>query len=99
MKIDELMTAIDPATKISFPLTVRHLRALLFLTLHDDAIDYGLARDQLGYHGPVLSRSMDALGILGFAKRQRREDDKRKVLVMATDKGREFVAKLCNGAP
>jgi DNA-binding MarR family transcriptional regulator len=65
MTIEHLMTAIAPATIISFPITVRHLRAL---------------------------------GILGFAKRQRRDDDKRKVLVMATDKGREFVAKLCEAA-
>jgi DNA-binding MarR family transcriptional regulator len=95
MNIESLMKALHPATKISdFPVTVRHLQALLFLATQDKPIDQGAARRKLGYHGPCMSRSLDALGILGFAKRERSEFDRRKLFIRITPEGRKFVGSM-----
>jgi DNA-binding MarR family transcriptional regulator len=45
-----------------------------------------------------MSRSIDALGILGFAKRERSEFDRRKLFVSITAAGRKFVAQMCEAA-
>jgi DNA-binding MarR family transcriptional regulator len=96
MKIESLMQALNPVTQIdNFPITVRHLQALLFLATQAEPIDQGEARKRLGYHGPCMSRSVDTLGILGFAKRARNNWDRRRSFITITPKGRDFIAKLC----
>jgi DNA-binding MarR family transcriptional regulator len=93
------MTALHPVTKLNqFPVTVRHLQALLFLASQDNPIGQGVARKELGFHGPCMSRSLDALGILGFSKRKRSEADRRKFFITITDAGRAFVKQLLEAA-
>ena len=59
MKLESLMQALHPVTQTdNFPITVRHLQALLFLATQAEPIDQGEARKRLGYHGPCMSRSV-----------------------------------------
>ena len=45
-----------------------------------------------------MSRSVDTLGILGFAKRARNNWDRRRSFITITPKGRDFIAKLCEAS-
>ena len=88
MKVDDLRPALSYCN-----LTVRQLALILLmrdapkLFLKDIAIRLQVAR-------PVISRSWDTLGTLGFIKRVRDEDDRRMVSAVLTDKGKKFAEEM-----
>ncbi len=55
----------------------------------------GLAAE-LGISKPAVTRALDALGKLDFARRKRDESDKRSVLVQRTVKGSVFLSEFAD---
>lgn len=75
-------------------LTARQLALLLIVYLAPAPHTVrGLART-LAISKPAVTRALDRLGALGFARRKRDEADKRNVLVERTAKGSAFLDDL-----
>jgi DNA-binding MarR family transcriptional regulator len=93
MNHPDLLQALRPTMK--FPnFNTRHLAVLLLAHQKRGRIDFAKARSNLGIPRPALSRMVDALSILGFAKRVRNENDHRKIFIKTTPKGRAFIRSL-----
>ncbi|HVJ50954.1 MAG TPA: MarR family winged helix-turn-helix transcriptional regulator [Aliidongia sp.] len=50
----------------------------------------------LGISKPAVTRALDRLGILGFARRKRDPDDRRSVLVQRTVKGSVYLSEFAD---
>lgn len=75
-------------------LTARQLALLLTLYLAEGPHTVRGLAAELGISKPAVTRALDRLGQLGFARRRRDEADKRNVLVDRTSKGASFLDEL-----
>ena len=72
-------------------LSARQLSLLLTVYLTPPHTVRGLA-ELLRVSKPAISRALDRLGMLGFARRNRDEADRRNVLVQRTMRGAVFLS-------
>lgn len=88
-------TALVATVRADSPdLSARQLAIMLQVYLTDPPHTVrGLAADLL-ISKPAVTRALDRLSVLGFAKRRRDPDDKRNVLVQRTVKGSVFLSEF-----
>lgn len=88
-------TALVAAVRADSPdLSARQLAIMLQVYLTDPPHTVrGLAAD-LRISKPAVTRALDRLSVLGFAKRKRDTEDKRNVLVQRTVKGSVYLSEF-----
>jgi len=88
-------TALVAAVRADSPdLSARQLAIMLQVYLTDPPHTVrGLASD-LRISKPAVTRALDRLSVLGFAKRKRDTEDKRNVLVQRTVKGSVYLSEF-----
>ncbi len=86
-----LQTLTDTVKAKGPDLTSRQLALLLRIYLKPGPHTVRALAKSLNVSKPVITRAVDTLSILGFAKRVRDEADKRNVLIQRTVKGAVFL--------
>jgi len=86
-----LQTLTDTVKSKGPDLTSRQLALLLRIYLEPGPHTVRGLASSLDVSKPVITRAVDSLSILGFAKRMRDEKDKRNVLIQRTVKGAVFL--------
>ncbi len=72
-------------------LTQRQLALILTVYLAPGPHSVRSLADHLGVQRPVVTRALDTLGAMGLVLRRRDETDRRRVLVLKTPKGQDFL--------
>lgn len=89
----QMLNALRPALPRP-QLNARQLAIMMFLAMRGAVTDSGEVGRELLLHKPAVCRAADALGILGYVKRQRNAKDTRRVYFYLTDEGRAFIASM-----
>lgn len=97
MNVAALLTAIRPTLRSEF-FSTRQLAVLMILFTERNGMDFSAVAGNLDVSKPSISRSLDTLGILKFAKRERCPKDARRVIVRLTSDGRKFVRSMLEAA-
>ncbi len=75
-------------------LTTRQMTILLTIYLDPPPHTVRGLASHLNVTKPVITRSLDTMGIMGFVRRRRDERDRRNVLIQRTVQGSEYLEKL-----
>ncbi len=85
---------LDSVRRDGPDLSARQMAVLLTVYLTDPPHTVRGLADQLNVSKPAITRALDRLGGLGFARRKTDDNDRRSVLVQRTVKGAMFLSEF-----
>ncbi len=85
---------LDSVRRDGPDLSARQMAVLLTVYLTDPPHTVRGLADQLNVSKPAITRALDRLGSLGFARRKTDDNDRRSVLVQRTVKGAMFLSEF-----